>query len=71
MCLKIYHLDPAKYFSAPGLLALQAALKKIEAKLKLLTHIDILLMVKTTLEEEYFMQFINMQKQIINKSKMW
>ena len=45
MCLKIYHLDPAKFFSAPGL-AWQAALKKTEVKLELLTHIDMLLMVE-------------------------
>ena len=29
MCLKIYHLDPAKFLSAPGL-AWQAALKKLK-----------------------------------------
>ena len=45
MCLKIYHLDPAKFFSAPGL-AWQAALKKTEVKLELLTDIDMLLMVE-------------------------
>ena len=27
ICLKVYHLDPVKFLSAPGL-ALQAALKK-------------------------------------------
>ena len=32
MCLKIYHLDPLKFLSAPGL-TWQAALKKTEAKL--------------------------------------
>ena len=45
MCLKIYHLDPPKFLSAPGL-AWQAALKKIEVKLGLLTDIDMLLMVE-------------------------
>ena len=45
MCLKIYQLDPAKFLSAPGL-AWQAALKKTEVKLELLTDIDMLLMVK-------------------------
>ena len=45
MCLKIYHLDPAKFLSGPGL-AWQAALKKTEVKLELLTHIDMLLMVE-------------------------
>ena len=43
--LKIYHLDPAKFLSAPGL-ARQAALKKAKVKLELLTDIDILLMVE-------------------------
>ena len=45
MCLKIYHLDPVKFLSAPGL-AWQAALKKTEVKLELLTDIDMLLMVE-------------------------
>ena len=35
MCLKIYNLDPAKSFSAPGI-AWQAALKNTELKLELL-----------------------------------
>ena len=41
----MYHLDPVKFFSAPGL-AWQAALKKTEVKLELLTDIDMLLMVE-------------------------
>ena len=45
MCLKIYHLDPVKFLSAPGL-AWQATLKKTEVKLELLTDIDILLMLE-------------------------
>ena len=45
MCLKIYHLDSVKFLSAPGL-AWQAALKKTEVKLELLTDIDMLLMVE-------------------------
>ena len=45
MCLKIYHLDPLKCLSAPGV-ARQAALKKTEVKLELLTDIDMLLMVE-------------------------
>ena len=46
MCLKIYHLDPAKFLSAPGL-AWQAALEKTEVKLELwTTDINILLMVQ-------------------------
>ena len=45
MCLKIYELDPTKFFSAPGL-AWQAALKKTGVELELLTDIDMLLMVQ-------------------------
>ena len=45
MCLKICHLDPVKFLSVPGL-AWQAALKKTEVKLELLTDIDMLLMVE-------------------------
>ena len=41
---KMCPLDPAKFRSAPGL-AWQAALKKEEVKLELLTDIDMLLMV--------------------------
>ena len=45
MCLEIYKLDPAKFFSVPGL-AWEAVLKKTKVKLDLLTDIDILLMVE-------------------------
>ena len=45
MCLKIYNLDHLKFLSAPGL-ARQAALKKTEIKLELLTNIDMPLMVE-------------------------
>ena len=45
MFLKMYHLDPVKFFSSPGL-AWQAALKKTEVKLELLTDIDMLLMIE-------------------------
>ena len=45
ICLKIYGLDPVKFFSAPGL-AWQSAFKKTEVKLKLLTDADVLLMVE-------------------------
>ena len=45
MCLKIYHLDSVKFFSAPGL-AWLAALKQNEVKLELLTDIDMLLMIE-------------------------
>ena len=45
ICLKIYVLDPAKFFSAPTL-AWQAALKKTKVKVALLTDIDMALMVE-------------------------
>ena len=45
MCLKICQLDPIKLLPAPGL-AWQAALKKTEVILELLTDIDMLLMVE-------------------------
>ena len=44
-CLKVYELDPAHYYTAPGL-AWDAALKKTEVELELLTDIDMLLMVE-------------------------
>ena len=53
MCLRIYHLDPVKFLSTPGL-AWQTALKKTEVTLELLTHINMLLMEKG-IEKEYAM----------------
>ena len=50
MCLKIYELDPAKFFSGLGL-AWQAALKKAKVKLDLLTDSDMLLMVEKCIRE--------------------
>ena len=44
-CIEIYKLDPAHFLSAPGL-AWQACLKKTGVRLKLLTDIDMLLMVE-------------------------
>ena len=43
-CIEIYELDPAHFLSAPGL-AWQACLKNTGVRLKLLTDIDMLLMV--------------------------
>ena len=43
MYLKIYELHPAYFIFVTGLLAWQAALKKTEGKLDLLTDADILL----------------------------
>ena len=45
VCQDIYGLDPAHFYTAPGL-AWQAALKKTEVRLELLTDIDMLLMVE-------------------------
>ena len=45
MCLKIYELDTAKFLSVLRL-AWQAALKKTQVKLNLLTDVDMLLMVE-------------------------
>ena len=45
MCLEIYGLDLAHFFSAPGL-AWQAALKRTKVKLDLLIDIEMLLMVQ-------------------------
>ena len=45
MCLKLYHFDPAKFLSAPGL-AWQADFKNTEIKLEVLSNIDMLLMVE-------------------------
>ena len=45
ICIKNYKLDPAHYYTAPGL-AWDAALKVTEVKLELLTNMDMLLMVE-------------------------
>ena len=64
-CLEIYELHLAKFVSAPGS-AWQAALKKTEVELDLLTDIDMLLGVEEGIGGKYVMQFISMQKLIIN-----
>ena len=45
ICIKNYNLDPAHYYTAPGL-AWDAALKVTEVKLELLSDPDMLLMVE-------------------------
>ena len=45
ICIKNYNLDPAHYYTAPGL-AWHAALKLNEVKLELLSDPDMLLMVE-------------------------
>ena len=62
-CIETYELDPAHFLAAPGL-AWQACLK--EVKLEMLTKNDMLLMVEKGVEVEHVMQYIGMQKQIIN-----
>ena len=72
--LEIYELDPDRFLAVPGL-AWQAALKKVKAKLHLLTDkaklhlltdIYMLLMVENVTEVEYVTLFIDMQKLIAN-----
>ena len=53
MFLRIYHLDPVKFLSAPGL-TWQAALKKTEVKLELLTDTDMLLMIEKRISGRIF-----------------
>ena len=50
MCIIIYELDPERFLSAPGI-AWQAALKTTAVKLKLVTDIDVLLIVEKELEQ--------------------
>ena len=45
LCLKIYELDPAHYYTAPGL-AWDAMLKMTNIKLELLSDVDMLLMIE-------------------------
>ena len=51
MCIKVYELDPAHFFSAPGL-AWQACLKKTGVKLELRPDFDMLLMIEKGIREE-------------------
>ena len=51
--IEIYELDPAHFLSAAGL-ARQACLKKTGVELELSTDVDML-------EQEYFMQYIDIQ----------
>ena len=63
ICLEIYEFDAAKFISAPGL-AWQAALKKTQVKLDLITDFDMILMFKNVLEVKYVIESTNTQKPI-------
>ena len=50
ICIKNYNLDPAHYYTAPGL-AWDAALKVTKVKLELLSNMDMLLIVEKGIRE--------------------
>ena len=62
-CIEIYKLDPAHFFSAPGL-AWQACLKKTAVELELLNDIDMLLMVGKGIRGRICHAIQSMPKQI-------
>ena len=62
-CIEIYKLDPAHFFSAPGL-AWQACLKKKAVELELLNDIDMLLMVGKGIRGRICHAIQSMPKQI-------
>ena len=64
-CIEIFELDSAHLLSAPGL-ACKACLKKTGVELELLSDNNMLMMWKKELEVEYVLQYIGLQKQIIN-----
>ena len=76
MCISIYELDSANVLSAPWL-AWQAALKKTEVKLELLTDIDMLSMVEKGIRGEIRHAIHNYAKSVnkylngYDKSKEW
>ena len=53
VCMENYHLDPAWYYTAPGL-AWEAALKITEVELELLSDTDMLLMIEKGIRGGYF-----------------
>ena len=69
MCMKIYELDPSHFLTAP-VLAWQACLKETEVKLKLITDLDMLLMIEEGIKggkcHAGGMCHTDMRKQIIN-----
>ena len=66
-CIKSYELDLVYFLLAPGLVY-QVCLKKTVIELKLLTGIDMLLMVEKGITVEHVMQSINTIKQLIHKN---
>ena len=64
-CLKHYSLDPAHFYTAPGM-AWKACLKKTRVRLELLTDPGVLLMFEREFEEGLPKQFIIMHWPIIN-----
>ena len=69
ICLEIYWLELTKFLSVPRS-AWQAAVKKIEAKLELLTGIDMLLMVEKGIRGGIITLLMNMLKLVINIRKI-
>ena len=65
-CLKHYKIDPAHFYTSPGL-AWRACLKRTGIKLELLTDPDMLLMFERGIREvELLKRFVNTHRQIIN-----
>ena len=65
-CLKHYKLDPAHFYTSPGL-AWKACLKHTRIKLELLTDPDMLLMFERGGSEvELLKRFVNTHRQIVN-----
>ena len=64
-CLKHYKLDPAHFYTSPGL-AWRACLKHTGIRLELLTDPDVLLMFERGSEVELLKRFVNTLRQIIN-----
>ena len=63
-----YMFDPAHFLSAPGL-AWQACFKRTGINIECLTAVNMLLMVEKIIRGGYVMQYIDLQKQIINTEK--
>ena len=65
ICIKNYNLDPAHYYTAPGL-AWDASLKITDGKLELLSDIEMLLMVEKGIRGEFQWLATVMERLIIN-----